>query len=89
MEKTSTVAMVTATNIPIVFLLQTIFVTRPEPLQWVGACLVFGAIIATNLDLARIMKKLHQKKREPEEVLKNQQNIDVESVEISEHSSQN
>ena len=50
---------------------------------------MFGAIIATNLDLARIMKKLHQKKSEPEEVLKNQQNIDVESIEISEHSSQN
>ena len=57
-EKTSLVAMVRTINIPIVFLLNAMFMVEPEPMQWVGASLVVGAILATNVNFSELCRKL-------------------------------
>ena len=52
-EAASKVAMVRASNIPISFLLQALFLERPDPIQWLGAALVFGAIVMANVECAK------------------------------------
>ena len=52
-EVASKVAMVRASNIPTSFLLQGLFLERPDPIQWLGAALVFGAIVMVHVECAK------------------------------------
>ena len=73
MEKTSTVAMVRACNIPISFILQAAFLQKPDVLQCVGTLMVFLAIICSNIDFSFIrgwccsQKSETEKEKEVEE----------------------
>ena len=86
-EKTSTVAMVRATNIPISFVLQTAFVVQPEALQWVGACLVFGSILMSNFDIEGCVKGMccREDKEVYDEKTKSEGNV-IEIIIDAEHS---
>ena len=56
-EKTSTVSMIRALNIPMTFTKQSLFMEWPELIQVLGAALVVSSIAAVGIDFGSILNR--------------------------------